>query len=181
VPRTLTNTTLDGAKKKIPDLEVFGGDDWKLLNKASSEEEGWMKTTKAYEIPGVGCLVQCETMQRNGDSVQIATIDQADENVIKSFRDRAEAEGGKLVNERKYEHSYIKGQAQSPFSPPSNHPEMQGEKVTTTLVELTFAHKGQWWALSGGDPTFVPGVRIDTQYDADGKTVISRKLVKIDS
>ena len=35
-----------------------------LLSKASSESEGWMKSTKAYSI-GKGCLVQVTTQQRN--------------------------------------------------------------------------------------------------------------------
>lgn len=56
---------------KIKDLEVFGdGDTWVLLCKASSESEGWMKSTKVLNVPG-GCLVQVTTQQRmNGINVQ---------------------------------------------------------------------------------------------------------------
>ena len=39
-----------------------------LLNsllKASSEAEGWMKSTKAMEIEGVGCVIQVTTQQGN--------------------------------------------------------------------------------------------------------------------
>lgn len=64
--KTLGNTDVNGARKNVPDITVFGnGDSWLLLCKASSEREGWMKSTKAYEIPGVGCIVQVTTQQRN--------------------------------------------------------------------------------------------------------------------
>jgi hypothetical protein len=49
------------------DIKVFGNPDkWKLLCKASSESEGWMKSTKVMDVPG-GCLVQVTTQQRNPD------------------------------------------------------------------------------------------------------------------
>lgn len=63
-PRTLHNSDVSGARVNVPDLQVFGdGDAWKLLCKASSEREGWMKSTKAMEIDGVGCIVQVTTQQ----------------------------------------------------------------------------------------------------------------------
>ena len=66
--KTLHNSDVAEAKAKVSDLKVFGdGDLWVLLAKASSQKEGWMKSTKAMEIPGVGCLVQVTTQQ--GDSV----------------------------------------------------------------------------------------------------------------
>lgn len=53
------------AKDKIPDLKVFGdGDTWVLLCKASSEEQGWMKSTKVLNVPN-GCIVQVTTQQEN--------------------------------------------------------------------------------------------------------------------
>ncbi len=45
---------------------VGNGDLFRLLAKASSEAEGWMKSTKAMAVPG-GCLVQVTTQQRNPD------------------------------------------------------------------------------------------------------------------
>lgn len=52
----------------MPDLVTFGdGDTFKLISKASSQAEGWMKSTKAMEIVGVGCVVQVTTQQRNPD------------------------------------------------------------------------------------------------------------------
>ena len=66
--KTLNNSDIKGARKQVPDIKIFGnGDLFKLLCKASSKEEGWMKSTKAMEIPNVGCLVQVSTQQ--GDQV----------------------------------------------------------------------------------------------------------------
>ena len=66
--KTLHNSTVSGAHDNVSDLKVFGdGDTFKLICKASSAEEGWMKSTKAMEIEGVGCVVQVTTQQ--GDNV----------------------------------------------------------------------------------------------------------------
>ena len=62
--KTLDNTDVAQAKSQISDLEVFGnGDMFKLLCKASSKSESWMKSTKAMEVAGVGCVVQVTTQQ----------------------------------------------------------------------------------------------------------------------
>lgn len=67
-PKTLHNSDVSGARVNVPDIRVVGdGDMWQLLCKASSEREGWMKSTKALEVPGQGCLVQVTTQQRNPD------------------------------------------------------------------------------------------------------------------
>lgn len=66
--KTLNNSTVKQAKNQVGDLEVVGnGNMFRLLCKASSAAEGWMKSTKAMEIPGLGCLVQVTTQQ--GDQV----------------------------------------------------------------------------------------------------------------
>jgi len=66
--KSLHNTDSNGAKKNVKDIVFFGdGDTFKLISKASSESEGWMKSTKAMEIEGVGCVVQTTTQQRNPD------------------------------------------------------------------------------------------------------------------
>lgn len=66
--KTLHNSDVSGARKNVPDLATFGdGDTFKLICKASSQSEGWMKSTKAMEIPGSGCVVQVTTQQRNLD------------------------------------------------------------------------------------------------------------------
>ena len=67
--KSLHNTDSNGAKKNVKDIVFFGdGDTFKLISKASSENEGWMKSTKAMEIEGVGCVVQVTTQQRNPDN-----------------------------------------------------------------------------------------------------------------
>lgn len=65
--KTLDNTNLAEAKAKVSDIKVFGnGDLFQLIAKASSKEQGWMKSTKAMETPK-GCVVQVTTQQ--GDNV----------------------------------------------------------------------------------------------------------------
>tara|TARA_R110000851_G_scaffold27764_4_gene77869 strand:+ start:7532 stop:7894 length:363 start_codon:yes stop_codon:yes gene_type:complete len=61
--KTFDNSNIDQAKKQVRDIKVFGnGDIFKLISKASSKEEGWMKSTKAMQTPR-GCLVQVTTQQ----------------------------------------------------------------------------------------------------------------------
>ena len=56
--KTLTNTTASQAKNNIKDIVFWGnGDTFKLIGKASSKEEGWMKSSKAMQIDGVGCVI----------------------------------------------------------------------------------------------------------------------------
>jgi len=65
--KTLNNSDVNGAKKNVPDIEVFGNcDAFKLICKASSKSEGWMKSTKAMETWN-GCIVQVSTQQKNPD------------------------------------------------------------------------------------------------------------------
>ena len=65
--KTLTNTSIEDVKKNVSDVVVVGnGDMFSLLCKASSSEQGWMKSTKACQTP-TGCIVQCSTQQRNPD------------------------------------------------------------------------------------------------------------------
>ena len=64
--KTLSNTTASQAKDNVKDIIFWGdGNTFKLINKASSINEGWMKSTKAMEIKGVGCVVQVTTQQGN--------------------------------------------------------------------------------------------------------------------
>ncbi len=65
--KTLHNSNVSGARKNVRDINIVGnGDSFRLLFKASSQEEGWMKSTKAMFV-GSGCLVQVTTQQRNPD------------------------------------------------------------------------------------------------------------------
>lgn len=63
--KTLHNTCASGTTENVSDVEFWGnGDTFKLISKASSEQEGWMKSTKAMDT-GTGCVVQVTTQQRN--------------------------------------------------------------------------------------------------------------------
>lgn len=65
--KTLHNSDVSGARKNVKDIVVVGnGDMFQLLCKASSQAEGWMKSTKAMQVHK-GCLVQVTTQQRNPD------------------------------------------------------------------------------------------------------------------
>lgn len=64
--KTLKNTDRSGCRDNVPDVEMFGDDLFKLLSKASSANEGWMKSTKAMQVAG-GCVVQVTTQQENPD------------------------------------------------------------------------------------------------------------------
>lgn len=65
--KTLHNPDVSGTRLNVKDVRVFGNPDmFRLLCKASSELEGWMKSTKALQVPG-GCVVQVTTQQRNPD------------------------------------------------------------------------------------------------------------------
>lgn len=63
--KTLHNSNASGASKNVKDIVFWGdGDTFKLISKASSVNEGWMKSTKAMEIVGVGVVIQVTTQQR---------------------------------------------------------------------------------------------------------------------
>lgn len=65
--KTLHNSDVSGARVNVKDIIIVGnGDMFRLLCKASSQNEGWMKSTKAMEVSG-GCVVQVTTQQRNPD------------------------------------------------------------------------------------------------------------------
>jgi len=64
--KSLHNTDQNGCRENVPDVVMFGGDLFLLLSKASSEKEGWMKSTKAMQT-NQGCTVQVTTQQRNPD------------------------------------------------------------------------------------------------------------------
>lgn len=69
--KTLHNSDISGARKNVLDIKVVGnGDMFQLLCKASSESEGWMKSTKAMQTP-TGCFVQVTTQQRNPDGTYV--------------------------------------------------------------------------------------------------------------
>ena len=66
--KTLDNINAQAVSEKVKDVVFWGnGDTFKLISKASSKNEGWMKSCKAMEIAGVGCVVQVTTQQ--GDNI----------------------------------------------------------------------------------------------------------------
>lgn len=69
--KTLHNSNASGASVNVKDIIFWGdGDTFKLISKASSKNEGWMKSTKAMEIKHVGCVIQVTTQQ--GENVSEA-------------------------------------------------------------------------------------------------------------
>ena len=65
--KTFMNVDAADTRKNGPDVVIEGnGDLFQLLCKASSQQEGWMKSTKAMQVPG-GCVVQVTTQQKGYD------------------------------------------------------------------------------------------------------------------
>lgn len=65
--KSFGNTTASHAKDNVPDIQFWGtGDMWRLICKAWSKSEGWMKSTKAMDV-GVGVVMQVTTQQQNDD------------------------------------------------------------------------------------------------------------------
>ena len=63
--KSLHNTCANSATKNVKDIVFWGDrDTFKLISKASSESEGWMKSTKAMQC-GTSVVVQVTTQQRN--------------------------------------------------------------------------------------------------------------------
>lgn len=90
--KTLGNTDVNGATKNVKDIKFFGdGDTFKLICKASSQNEGWMKSTKAMQIDGVGCVIQVTTQQCDNVSEALTFVSgvkieetKNDENIVVS-------------------------------------------------------------------------------------------------
>lgn len=65
--KTLDIKNAQDTKKKVSDVIIQGNvDAFSLLCKASSQEQGWMKSTKVCNVHN-GCIVQVSTQQRNPD------------------------------------------------------------------------------------------------------------------
>ena len=65
--KTLGNTCANGAVKNVKDIVFWGdGDTFRLISKALSQSEGWMKSTKAMQC-GTSVVVQVTTQQTNPD------------------------------------------------------------------------------------------------------------------
>jgi hypothetical protein len=105
--KSLHNTTANGAKKNVRDIQFWGdGDTFRLISKASSQAEGWMKSTKAMPA-GKSVVVQVTTQQRNPDgSYSIAealtTVPNA---IIAEFLDNDDVVKYRAIIERDVRHS----------------------------------------------------------------------------
>lgn len=65
--KTLDVVNTADIKKKAPAVKVVGNpDQWRLLIKASLDEQGWMKSTKVM-ITRMGAVIQTTSQQRNPD------------------------------------------------------------------------------------------------------------------
>lgn len=65
--KDLTVANMEELAEKVPDVVVVGDPGaWELICKASSQSQGWMKSTKRLEVRG-GWLYQTETQQRSAD------------------------------------------------------------------------------------------------------------------
>ncbi len=72
-PRALSVDSERTAKRQIPDIKTTGDPyRWVTICKASSEAQGWKRSTKALQLDGTreapgGCLLQVSTLQTNPD------------------------------------------------------------------------------------------------------------------
>lgn len=97
--KTLKNTDADGATKNVKDIQFWGdGDIFQLISKASSKNEGWMKSTKAMDV-GHGCVVQVTTQQ--GDNVAEALTFVPEATIVDIIEDGIVV-GRKLVQYKDY-------------------------------------------------------------------------------
>lgn len=65
--KSLDVTNMDELVQRVSDVQVFGDPGlWVCLCKASSEQQGWMKSTKKMKVEG-GYLYQVSTQQRSPD------------------------------------------------------------------------------------------------------------------
>lgn len=65
--KDLTVTKSQDLKDKVKDVQIVGNPDaWVLICKASSQDLGWMKSTKAMQVLS-GVIVQVTTQQKNND------------------------------------------------------------------------------------------------------------------
>jgi len=94
--KTLKNTDTSGATANVADITFWGnGDTFKLISKAHSVAEGWMKSTKAMQINRVGCVVQVTTQQ--GDNIAEALTFVPGVQIREEFSADGEVIGRKLV------------------------------------------------------------------------------------
>jgi len=73
--KSLDVTTMTQLAEKVPDVVVQGDPGaWVCIGKASSQSQGWMKSTKVLPINGLGCLVQVTTQQHGHVAEALAWV-----------------------------------------------------------------------------------------------------------
>lgn len=61
--KDMDNKDTETTRSTTPDVKVVGNPDiWHLVCKASSQKQGWMKSTKVMQIRN-GCVIQVSTQQ----------------------------------------------------------------------------------------------------------------------
>lgn len=97
--KTLSNTTASQAKDNVKDIQFWGdGDTFKLICKASSANEGWMKSTKAMQVGNKGCVIQVTTQQKGIDGTY--TIAEALTYIPGGAIEETKDESGKVVSRK---------------------------------------------------------------------------------
>lgn len=85
--KTLHSFSKKSAEKNVKDIVFWGdADTFKLISKAHSNEEGWMKSTKAMEIEGVGVVIQVTTQQRGISERRFMTTEEIEKKYAKEER-----------------------------------------------------------------------------------------------
>ena len=109
--KSMHNTDANGTSKNVKDVVFWGdGDTFKLISKASSESEGWMKSTKAMQC-GNDVVVQVTTQQRNPDgSYSIAEALTTVNN--KKIEELADRSSGQILSRRIVELTKIEKQSE---------------------------------------------------------------------
>ena len=76
--KTLDVVSSEDLKKKVSDVQIIGNPDtFQLICKASSKEQGWMKSTKAMDVDGLGVVLQVSTQQGSNVAEAITFIPNA--------------------------------------------------------------------------------------------------------
>ena len=128
IKKTLINTTASQAKDNVKDIKFWGeGDTFKLISKASSVAEGWMKSTKAMEIFGIGCVIQVTTQQ--GDNIAEALTFVPNTRIVELKDDNGELVCRQVVGNLYYDIATNEFVAKNVHMPPTGDDPINHTKV----------------------------------------------------
>lgn len=71
--KTLNVTNQEEVKERVSDVEIFGKNLFLCASKASSKNEGWMKSTKICNLPN-GMIVQVSTQQNDNVTESVTFV-----------------------------------------------------------------------------------------------------------